>query len=123
MTSVREGNRMRPPHVLRQLVLYGVLLAGALLSIFPYLIVVFTSLKTAPQLNSSSPWLPAIPGTLQNYVHLFNGSIANISFLGYLGNTVVFTVALTAGQLVFTTLAAYAFGRMTFWGRDVLFWA
>jgi multiple sugar transport system permease protein len=111
---------MRP---IRTILLYAVLVAGAFLSLFPYLMVVFTSLKTGRQLNATSPWLPAVPGTLDNYRHLFNGSIANVSFLAYLGHTVTVTVALTAGQLVFTTLAAYAFARMRFPGREVLFWA
>jgi multiple sugar transport system permease protein len=103
--------------------LYLVLIAGALLTVFPYLMVLLTSLKTPQQLNDMSPWLPAVPGTLSNYVHLFDGRIANISFLAYLWHTLVFTVVLTVGQLVFTTLAAYAFARMRFAGRDVLFWA
>lgn len=103
--------------------LYLVLIAGALVTVLPYLMVVFTSLKTAPQLNSMSPWLPAVPGTLSNYIRLFNGKIANISFLSYLWHTVIFTVLVTVGQLVFTTFAAYAFARLRFAGRDVLFWA
>ncbi|GAA5190558.1 carbohydrate ABC transporter permease [Rugosimonospora acidiphila] len=103
--------------------LYLVLIAGALLTVFPYLMVILTSLKTAPQLNGMSPWRPAIPGTLSNYTRLFNGKIADISFLAYLWHTVLFTVVLTAGQLVFTTLAAYAFARLRFAGREALFWA
>lgn len=108
---------------LRNTILYVVLGVGAFVSVFPYLMVVFTSFKTGRQLNSTSPWLPAIPGTLGNYTKLFNGSIANIAFPSYLWHTVLLTAILTAGQLVFTTLAAYAFARMTFPGREVLFWA
>jgi multiple sugar transport system permease protein len=114
---------MRSRRIVSRALLYLVLIVGAVLTLFPYLMVVLTSLKTAPQLNSVSPWLPAIPGTLSNYIRLFNGKIANISFLAYLWHTLLFTVVLTAGQLVFTTLAAYAFARLRFVGRDVLFWA
>lgn len=102
---------------------YAVLVVGAFVSVFPYLMVVFTSLKTAPELNSTAPWLPAIPGTLDNFVSLFDGSIANVSFVAYLWHTVLLTVVLTVGQLVFTTFAAYAFARMRFPGRQLLFWA
>jgi multiple sugar transport system permease protein len=109
--------------VIRKAGVYAVLAIGAFLSIFPYVTVVFTSVKTAPQLNSTTPWLPAIPPTLDNFRKLFNGSIANVSFPAYLMHTVVMTGALTAGQLVFTTLAAYAFARMRFPGRELLFWA
>ncbi|GIL30369.1 carbohydrate ABC transporter permease [Actinocatenispora comari] len=102
---------------------YAVLVVGAFVSVFPYLMVVFTSLKTAPELNSTAPWLPAVPGTLDNFVSLFDGSIANVSFVAYLWHTVLLTVVLTVGQLVFTTFAAYAFARMRFPGRQLLFWA
>ncbi|HEY3505061.1 MAG TPA: carbohydrate ABC transporter permease [Actinocatenispora sp.] len=108
---------------LRNTILYVVLGVGAFVCVFPYLMVVFTSLKTGRQLNATSPWLPAIPGTLGNYTKLFNGSIANVAFPAYLWHTVLLAVILTVGQLVFTTLAAYAFARMTFPGREVLFWA
>jgi multiple sugar transport system permease protein len=114
---------MRFRRIVSRTLLYLVLVVGAVLTLFPYLMVVLTSLKTAPQLNSVSPWLPAVPGTLSNYIRLFNGKIADISFLAYLWHTLLFTVVLTAGQLVFTTLAAYAFARLRFVGRDVLFWA
>ncbi|GIH15268.1 carbohydrate ABC transporter permease [Rugosimonospora africana] len=114
---------MRSRRIVSRALLYLVLIVGAVLTLFPYLMVVLTSLKTAPQLNSVSPWLPAVPGTLSNYIRLFNGKIADISFLAYLWHTVLFTVILTAGQLVFTTFAAYAFARLRFVGRDVLFWA
>lgn len=103
--------------------LYLVLVAGAVVSLFPYLMVVFTSLKSPQQLNGMSPWLPAVPGTLDNYRRLFNGEISNIAFTQYLWHTALFSVVLTAGQLVFTTFAAYAFARMRFAGREVLFWA
>jgi multiple sugar transport system permease protein len=103
--------------------LYLVLIVGASISVFPYLMVVFTSLKTPQQLNAMSPWLPPLPGTLTNYQRLFNGDIANVSFPQYLWHTVLFSVALTAGQLVFTTFAAYAFARMRFPGRELVFWA
>jgi multiple sugar transport system permease protein len=114
---------MRSRHIASRTLLYLVLIGGALMTVFPYLMMVLTSLKTAPQLNDMSPWRPAIPGTLSNYIRLFNGKIADISFLSYLLHTVLFTVVLTVGQLVFTTLAAYAFARIRFAGRDVLFWA
>ncbi|BCJ27744.1 carbohydrate ABC transporter permease [Actinocatenispora sera] len=108
---------------MKRVAVYAVLVVGAFVSVFPYLMVVFTSLKTAPELNSTAPWLPALPGTLDNFVSLFDGSIANVSFVAYLWHTVLLTVVLTVGQLVFTTFAAYAFARMRFPGRQLLFWA
>lgn len=114
---------MRVARPAGRVLLYLVLIVGAFISIFPYLMVVFTSLKTPQQLNSASPWLPPVPGTLDNYRKLFDGTISNLTFSEYLWHTVVFSAVLTVGQLVFTTFAAYAFARMRFAGREALFWA
>ncbi|WP_214410392.1 carbohydrate ABC transporter permease [Sphaerisporangium fuscum] len=101
----------------KKLALYAVLLIGALVSVFPYVLVVLTAFKSRGQLNSTEPWLPAVPPTFRNIERLLD-----TGFPHYLANTVVMTVALTAGQLIFTTFAAYAFARMRFPGREVLFW-
>ncbi|MGH3321966.1 MAG: carbohydrate ABC transporter permease, partial [Streptosporangiaceae bacterium] len=69
------------------------------------------------QLFSAPPWVPAIPPTLGNFIALFQSG-----FLHYIVNSVVLTVLLVVGELFFTTLAAYAFARLRFPGRDVLFW-
>ena len=43
-------------------------------------------------------------------------------FIRYLGNTALVTVILTVGQVVFSVIAAYAFARLRFPGRDLIFW-
>ncbi|MEU4329068.1 carbohydrate ABC transporter permease [Nonomuraea dietziae] len=102
---------------MKRFLLYAALLTGAFVSVFPYLLVVLTAFKTQGQLNSTDPWLPGLPPTLANITRLLGGD-----FPRYLGNTVLMTAALTIGQLVFTTFAAYAFARLRFRGRDALFW-
>lgn len=101
----------------KRILLHAVLVTGAFLALFPYLLVVLTAFKTRAQLNSTEPWLPGLPPTTANLTELLGGD-----FPRYLGNTVLMTVLLTLGQLVFTTFAAYAFARMRFRGRDTLFW-
>ncbi|GAA2118404.1 carbohydrate ABC transporter permease [Actinomadura napierensis] len=103
--------------MVKRIALYLTLAAGALVSVFPYLLVVLTALKTPRQLNRTEPWEPGLPPTLENL-----DKVLHSGFAGYLGNTLLMTAALTAGQLVFTTFAAYAFARLRFRGRDVLFW-
>jgi multiple sugar transport system permease protein len=103
--------------VFKKFGIYAVLLVGAFLSVFPYLLVVLTAFKSRGQLNATKPWLPAFPPSLGNIERLLG-----TGFPHFLGNTLVMTAALTAGQLVFTTFAAYAFARMRFRGREALFW-
>ncbi|NUR86317.1 MAG: carbohydrate ABC transporter permease, partial [Nonomuraea sp.] len=101
----------------KRVLLYLTLAAGAFVSIFPYLLVVLTAVKTQAQLSSTAPWLPPLPPTAANVTEMLSGD-----FPRYVLNTALMTVALTVGQLVFTTFAAYAFARLRFRGRDVLFW-
>jgi multiple sugar transport system permease protein len=103
--------------MVKRIALYATLLIGVFVSVFPYLLVVLTALKTERQLSSTQPWLPALPPTFANLSHVLHSG-----FAGDLAHSVLMTTALTVGQLVFTTFAAYAFARLRFRGRDVLFW-
>ncbi|WP_406674518.1 carbohydrate ABC transporter permease [Nonomuraea sp. N2-4H] len=102
---------------IRRALLYAVLVAGAFISVFPYLLVLLTAFKTQAQLSSTAPWLPGLPPTTDNLATMLSGD-----FPRFILNTAIMTAVLTAGQLVFTTFAAYAFARLRFRGRDVLFW-
>lgn len=55
--------------------------------------------------------------TLENYANAFTA----VPLGGYLLNTLIFSVATTAIMVVTTTLAAYAFARLRFRGRNFLF--
>lgn len=98
-------------------VIYAALTVGAFLTLFPYLLVVLTSFKDRGELFATKPWLPAVPPSTDSFHRL-----ADSGFLTYVGHTALMTAVLTVGQLVFTTFAAYAFARMEFRGRDLLFW-
>jgi multiple sugar transport system permease protein len=95
-----------------------VLIAGAFVSVFPFLIAVFTAFKPTSGLFSGPVWLPTLAPTLNNFIQV----ITEHGFLQYIGQTIVYAALVTAGQLVFSTFAAYAFARMRFPGRDVIFW-
>jgi multiple sugar transport system permease protein len=96
---------------------YGILTVGCILSIFPYLLSVLTAFKGQGQLFETLPWEPALPPSTSAFDRLFASG-----FGSYVLNTVLVAVATTAGQLVFAVLAAYAFARLKFPGRDLLFW-
>lgn len=64
-------------------------------------------------------WIPN-PVEWANYVHVWTG----VHALGhYFINSTVVAVGRIAGEVVMSSLAGYAFGRLTFRGRDKLFWA
>jgi multiple sugar transport system permease protein len=97
---------------------YAVILLGALLSIFPYWLVLLTSFKPANQIFSGEPWSLPTTLTLQNYLTI----LTQYNFPGYVMHTLIYAIFSTLGQLIFSTIAAYAFARMEFPGRDTLFW-
>jgi sn-glycerol 3-phosphate transport system permease protein len=94
-----------------------ILALAALVMIMPLVWIILTAFKERNEVFSQIPqWLPGHP-TFTN----FFGVLDAMPFWQYYWNTIVVAFGLLAIQLVTVTLAAYAFARMEFWGRDVLF--
>jgi multiple sugar transport system permease protein len=97
---------------------YLLLLIIALIFILPYVMSIFGAFKPLSAILSQSPLRPPSPPTLANFKTIFT----QYDFGRYLANTLLVTVILTAGQVTFSLMGAYAFARMEFPGRDSLFW-
>ena len=100
----------------RQGTIYTVLGIFALLMLFPFYFMIQTSGKDNGQFNTQY-WLPTFPWHWDNY-----GQVAPI-IAHYMLNSVIVTVASTLGVMVVATLAAYAFARMDFRGRTILYYS
>ncbi|TDT33905.1 carbohydrate ABC transporter permease [Naumannella halotolerans] len=96
---------------------YLLLIIGAVITLGPFVLSLNTSLKSARQFATNPPLSPAVPPTLENYVQLLGRD-----FVTPLAVTAQMTLVLLVGQLFFSILAAYAFARMRFPGRELLFW-
>ena len=106
--------RSRP---LWRVTVHAVLFGGAIVMVMPLIWIVLTAFKERNEIFSLIPqWLPAHP-TFNNFL----GVLDAMPFWRYYWNTLVVAFGILAVQLVTITLAAYAFARMEFWGRDVLF--
>lgn len=99
--------------------IYVVLSLGALVTLVPFLLSVMTSFKSATQFAREPATALPNPFTLENYVTLFSG---RQNFAQAILVTLLVMLFVTIGQLVFSVLAAYAFARIQFIGRDFLFW-
>jgi multiple sugar transport system permease protein len=98
-------------------ILYLVLIVTSILMIVPFYWSLGTSLKLEQFVFSNPPqWIPN-PITLVNYIHV----LTRIPFLRYFANSVIVSVVTTLGHVFFDTLAAYAFAKLTFPGRDRIF--
>ena len=99
-------------------VTYTLLTFWAILVLFPFYWMVLTSVKSYGAYNSE--WIPqlyTLSPTLQNYRDAFTA----VPLAGYFTNTIVFTVATTVLMLMVTVLAAFAFARLSFRGKDLAF--
>ena len=90
----------------------------AVVVLFPFYWMVLTSLKSYGAYNSEHiPAFFTLSPTLENYVQAFTA----VPLGGYLLNTLIFSVITTAIMVVVSTLAAYAFARLEFRGKNLLF--
>jgi len=99
-------------------VTYVLLTFWAILVLFPFYWMVLTSVKGYGAYNSE--WIPklyTLAPTLENYRDAFTA----VPLAGYFMNTIIFTAATTAIMLVVTVLAAFAFSRLSFRGKDLVF--
>src|SRR6266516_3291757 len=103
---------------IRLAVFYLLLLVILLVFITPYLFSAFAAFKTLPDILAQSPARPPMNPTLDNFKTIFT----QYDFGRYLLNTLLVTVILTTGQVIFSLMGAYAFARMDFPGWDGLLW-
>ena len=109
--------RTSPKKYISRGLLYLLLVVSSLLMIVPFYWSVGTSLKLEKFVFASPPqWWPA-PFSLESYVNI----LTRIPFLNYFANSVFVAVATTLGHVFFDTLAAYAFAKLKFPGRDKIF--
>lgn len=90
-------------------------LLACLAVVVPMILVLGTSFKPDSEVYSANPF--PVQATIANYVEILTDS----NYLRFFWNSTGTTVLRVAGQLVLCVLAAYAFARFRFPGRDTLF--
>ena len=102
----------------RKVVIYALLTVWAVMVLFPFYWMLLTSVKSYSAYNAEYiPQFFTLSPTIQNYIDVFT----TVPLADYLFNTLVFTVATTAIMLVVTVLAAFAFARLEFRGKNIVF--
>lgn len=109
---------MKNKHRLKKTCVHIFLAFWAFVVLFPFYWMVLTSFKSYGSYNSEYiPKLFVSSPTLENYFSAFS----EVNLAGYFGNTVLFTVITTGIMLFVTILAAYAFARLKFKGKNIVF--
>ena len=106
---MHKQSRLLPAHV--------VLALGGLTMVFPFVWQVLMSLSTNTEIQAVPPQF--LPGSPQwgNYTEVFT----RIPFLSQFWTSLLITALRTGAQLILCSMAGYAFARMQFKGRNVLF--
>lgn len=99
-----------------KIITYTILIIGAVVSIFPFLATISISLMNLTEATSSRVWLPSVP-QWGNYIQAWNEA----DFSEFFINSLQIATLTTVGDVVFSVLAAYAFARMEFPGKNLLF--
>lgn len=103
--------------ILHKLIVYPILLAGAVVMMIPLVWLVSSSFKDSGRIFVFPPeWIPN-PWRPENYLAVLDA----IPFMRFLGNTVFVTTFALVGQVISSSLVAFGFARLSFPGRDVLF--
>jgi multiple sugar transport system permease protein len=96
---------------------YVLLFLTAASMLFPFYWMVATSFKTEARVFAFPPeWIPN-PPILDNYLYIFT----ELPFSLYVFNSLKVSLLWTLGVVLSSSLAAYAFARIRFWGREALF--
>lgn len=100
------------------MIVYVPLVVGACLVLLPFIWMVATSFKTEGEIFSNPAQLWPSHPTLQPYVDVWR----RIPFGRFFINSAIFAGSVTVVSLFLDSMAAYAFARLRFRGRDILFW-
>ncbi len=104
-------------NIIKTSLLHIVIYALAIITLIPFIWMVLTSVKDLSDIFIYPPqWLPS-KIHLENYVNAFDAA----PFGRYYFNSIFVALAVTIGQLITCSMAAFAFARLKFWGRNVLF--
>lgn len=103
--------------VISKTLVYAILIIGGIITIMPFAWMISTSLKPAHEVMMMPPvWIPT-EIMWENYVR----AMEMAPFLRYAINSVIVTVSVTVLGLITTIFAAFAFSKMRFYGRGILF--
>ncbi|MFJ2304249.1 carbohydrate ABC transporter permease [Streptomyces sp. NPDC087787] len=102
---------------------YALVVGLGLLYVLPFAIQLATGFKTDPDAANHPLGLFPVAATTAAYQRLFGLSQAGegVPFLRWLGNSVFVAVVITAGRVLFASMAGYALARLRFPGRTLLF--
>ena len=117
-TYTKEKKKVRNNKVITNIFVYLMLVVWAIIVLFPFYWMVLTSVKSYASYNGEYiPKFFTLTPTIENYISAFT----TIPLVKYLANTLLFTCLTTIIMLIVSVLAAFAFARLNFKGKNLVF--
>jgi len=108
---------MRKGKILGRIITYSILILGAFISLIPFYWLIRSSLMELHQIFIMPPiWIP-YPIMLSNYME----ALTVLPFLRYLINTLTIVIFAVSGVILTSSICAYSFARIRWYGRDMVF--
>ena len=102
----------------RNVIIYALLSIWAIIVLFPFYWMILTSVKSYGAYNSEYiPKFYTLSPTTANYIQAFTA----VPLARYFLNTLIFTVVTTGLMMIVVIFAAFAFARLDFTGKDIVF--
>ncbi|MCR4898838.1 MAG: carbohydrate ABC transporter permease [Acholeplasmatales bacterium] len=116
-----EIKKSKASNIIKYIIAYLFLVLWGVIVIFPFYYMIITSFKslgdysseTVPQLYSSSG--------IDTIYHNYKDALLGYNLLRDLGNTLIVSITVTLLTVVVTILAAFAFARLNFKGKNIVF--
>ena len=113
--EIKAYKRLR---IIKLVVIYIFLAFWAIMVLFPFFWMVLTSIKSLAEYNAEQlPKFYSSSPTFENYVTAFQA----VNMVRYMLNTLIYAVLTTALMVVVCIFAAFAFARLNFKGKNVVF--
>ena len=119
MEEIRELERKsRVRNTAWTIVIFGLLIIWGIIVLFPFYWMLLTSVKSYAAYNAEYiPQFFTLTPTLENYIQAFTA----VPLARYFVNTIIFTVVTTALMMIVVVFSAFAFSRLEFKGKDLVF--
>ncbi len=114
-----SGSSLTRRGPLAQFGIYTGLVLAALVMAFPFVFSFMTAFKSPKDFASHSPFSLPTSWTFESFASVLGG---RIDFASSIVTTLLVVVVLVVTQVTSSVLAAYAFARLSFPGRDFIFW-
>ena len=118
--SVKQGKRDRVLKIVGLVITYVFLFLAAALAFFPFYYMIAASFMDESSILNGR-MIPEFASLAENIAYNYSETFTRLNYFHHVAITLLVATSITILQLLTTILAAFAFARLTFKGRDVLF--